>query len=740
MARHPWRAIVAWVVILLLAGAGAFWGYGQGGLFDRLENSVSLVPGTESDTVNKLTSADANGVSMTVVVDGLDLTTQATQVAEFVSAHRADLSGVTGVKSIVDPFQFPDPTLPQAQALFSSQQDGFIMALTLDPSLTSAEEKTAESAVGDAVDQFQTDLRASFPNASARVFSTQLLSSSIMDQVRSDLIRGETVGVPVALLLLIIVFGGVLAAGLPVVGALVAIGIGMGGLWAMTFATTVEAFTLNIASIIGLALSVDYGLLIVSRYREELAISLERYGYPPDGSRVPRKHAAQPVVKAAMEETVRTAGRTVFFSALTIAFAMCALLVMRAPMMRIIGASGIAVTLLAVLTATTLVPAIVVLMNRTLIKPSVITRIPGLRSVVKAVGDSASDTGFFSKLARSVHRHPWIIMLLMLIILATMASPLRDLQMRTAFTDYLPPNNPATQAYNIVQDNYPALVSPSIVVVADRPPDQVGDLYQHLTTLADASYVSQPSALTSDPNRSVISVRIDVDNQVGTEITQMVTDLRAYDAGFPIQVGGPAALQHDFVQSIVDRAPAALAIMVLAVFILMFLMTGSVIVPLKAVIINSLSLLASLGTTTFIFMNGYLGMPKVMGMETFILVCAVCFGFGLAMDYEVFLIARVKEFWDKGYANDEAVERGLQRSGRIITSAAAIIIAVFIGFSFGDMIPIKEIGVALAITVATDATLVRMLLVPATMTILGKWNWWAPKPLRWVHEKLHIVH
>jgi len=180
--------------------------------------------------------------------------------------------------------------------------------------------------------------------------------------------------------------------------------------------------------------------------------------------------------------------------------------------------------------------------------------------------------------------------------------------------------------------------------------------------------------------------------------------------------------------------------MICAVFILLFLMTGSLIVPIKALIINSLSLLASLGTTSFIFEHGLFGMPKVLGMETFIIVCGICFGFGLAMDYEVFLLARIKEFWDAGLPNDEAVEKGLQRSGRIITSAAAIIVAVFIGFTFGHMGAIKQIGVMLAITVLTDATLVRLLLVPSTMTILGKWNWWAPRPLRFVYEHMKIIH
>ena len=158
-------------------------------------------------------------------------------------------------------------------------------------------------------------------------------------------------------------------------------------------------------------------------------------------------------------------------------------------------------------------------------------------------------------------------------------------------------------------------------------------------------------------------------------------------------------------------------------------MTGSLVVPLKALIINSLSLIASLGITSWLFEHGHLGLPQTPGLQTFIVACLMAFGFGLVMDYEVFLLARITEYWEDGHDNDEAVARGLQRSGRIITSAAAIIIAVFLGFVSGEMISIKEIGVGLAIMVAVDATLVRLLLVPATMTVLGRWNWWAPGPL-----------
>lgn len=163
-------------------------------------------------------------------------------------------------------------------------------------------------------------------------------------------------------------------------------------------------------------------------------------------------------------------------------------------------------------------------------------------------------------------------------------------------------------------------------------------------------------------------------------------------------------------------------------------------VPIKAILLNGLSLVASLGLAIWIFENGYFGLQATPGLEAYVIAIALAFGFGLAMDYEVFLLARIKEYWDAGYSNDEAVERGLQRSGRIITSAAAIIIADFIGFVFGELVIVAQAGVTLAIIVAVDATIVRMLLVPATMTLLGHWNWWAPKPLVRLHQRFGITH
>ena len=732
VTRHPWAMIVVWALVSVVTMACAGWGFGSGGLFDRLSNPVSLVDGSESDTVYKLSSTDSAGEVIVALVDGVDLKQQENQTAlvAFMAQHRTDLATIDNVSSERDAFMvpsltdLPDLTDPNIMNLISAKQDGFVMIISLAADLSADAQKSAESAVNDVLSAFQQTMREQFPTATIRVISNTAMNDAVMDQIRADMISGESIGLPIAFVLLIIVFGGVLAAGMPIIAALVAIGTGMGLLWAVTFATDVPGFTINVASVIGISLSVDYGLIMVSRYREELGNALVRNGYTTDGSHVPKKSDARPIVCQAMDATIHTAGRTVIFSALTTALALCALLTMQASMLRVIGIAGIIVIVLALLAAVTLVPSIIVLLGRHLIRPSIIIFLPGLSHIIPSVSDVSSDHGVFSRLAHWVHKRPWPIMLVVALILVAMAYPLSSLQLRTDSSDYLPAGMPATQAYNTLQEDYPAMESSTIIIVADQSPDGTAELLNHLRGLQDLGYISQPAALGSDVQRCVIQVHINVGNQVGTEVTDMVKDLRNYDPGYPLMVGGPAALQYDFIQSILNRAPIAATILVLAVFLLMYLMTGSLIVPLKTMIINALSLVASLGMTSFIFMHGYLGMPKVMGIETFILVCGVCFGFGLAMDYEVFLVARIKEYWDAGYSNDEAVERGLQRSGRIITSAGAIIVAVFIGFTFGQMVPIKQIGVILAIMVVTDVTLVRMLLVPATMTILGKWNWW----------------
>jgi len=254
--------------------------------------------------------------------------------------------------------------------------------------------------------------------------------------------------------------------------------------------------------------------------------------------------------------------------------------------------------------------------------------------------------------------------------------------------------------------------------------------------------VPPPRAVTDQ--YSVINVYMVNPDPGSAEAKAVVSSVRGNRTEYQTWVTGQTAALVDFTAALAAQAPAAIAVVVLATFVLLFLLTGSILVPIKALLINIVSLGASLGVLVWVFQDGHgeslLGFKSTGGIETIIPILVVALGFGLAMDYEVFLLSRIKEFRDQGMTNNEAVVAGLQRSGRIITSAALIVVLVFSGFVAGELLVIKQTGVALAVAVTVDATLVRCLLVPATMTLLGEWNWWAPAPLRRLHNRLGLRH
>ena len=727
VSRHPVVVLAVWALLLTVMTGLAFQGLGAGGLFERLASAEATTPDTDSHVVYSMTRTDGEGgESITVVVSGVDVAGDPASAAAAASAVRGELAGLDGVASVTDAFTMPDPASQQARALLSADGDGFV---ELDEGLDDRASQTANDRVAEtARDACLDALRAHDAGADAHAVSATLISDSITGLVEKDLVRGESVSLPVALVLLVIVFGGLLAAGLPLIGAIVSILVGMGALWCLTFVLDINSFTLNVISIIGLALSIDYGLLLVSRYREEMAARLA-------GAEPPRGAVMGGLVRQVVVRTVATAGRTVSFSALTIACSIAGLFVMRSPVLRTIAAGAVVVTLLAVTCTLTLVPAVITLLGRRLVRPSALSRVPGVRRVLAAVGDSSSDDGVFSRLSRRVVAHPWAVMVVIVALLALMATPVGSLRVRSNFTEYMPANSSVRTGYDIVQDDYPALATPTISIVAQTDTTGAAGLVSDIRAMDDVTHVTA-APLPGHEDMTLISVLMDVDDPVGQQAVDAVDRIRAMTADHPFWVGGAAAQQTDFINSIEQGAPWAALIIVVAVLVLLFCMTGSLVVPLKALVINGFSLVASLGATAWLFEGGHLGLPRTPGLQTFIVACLAAFGFGLAMDYEVFLLARISEYWRAGYDNDEAVARGLQRSGRIITSAAAIIIAVFLGFVSGEMISIKELGVGLTIMVAADATLVRLLLVPATMTVLGQWNWWAPKPLAGLYAYL----
>jgi RND superfamily putative drug exporter len=365
--------------------------------------------------------------------------------------------------------------------------------------------------------------------------------------------------------------------------------------------------------------------------------------------------------------------------------------------------------------------------------------VPGLGTLAERFGDVPPAEGFFSRLARGVQRHPWLVSLGVLVVLLAAAAPVLQLQLRSSGVELLPVDNPERVFYDTLAEEFPASQGAAVQVVADTGAAEAQRWSAGLTALQGVSSVDP---LREVGGYQVVGLRVAGQDPAGEVATEVVRSLREDRPDFPTWVTGQAAEQLDFTASLAERAPWAVGLVVLATFVLLFLMTGSVLVPAKALLMNVVSLGASLGVVVWGFQEGNLAglldFTSTDAVETVIPPLALAFGFGLAMDYEVFLLSRIKELRDTGLANDEAVVAGLQRSGRIITSAALIVVIVFCGFVAGDLLVIKQTGVALAVAVAVDATLVRVLLVPATMTLLGDWNWWAPGPLRRLHSRIGL--
>ncbi len=546
---------------------------------------------------------------------------------------------------------------------------------------------------------------------------------------------GEAIAIPLALLVMVLVFGGFLAASTPIAGAIASIAGGFAVVYGFTFIQHIDSAAQNVVTVLGIGLCIDYGLLIVSRFREEATRAIAAKDADARGT--------------ALTRTMETAGRTVFFSGVTVAIAVSGLLYFTPEFLTGFGGASLGVVVTAVAAAMTLVPAIAYLYGERIVRPGVLRKVPGIRRVLASTSDVERDEGMFSRLAARVQRRPWVVLVAALAILLTLATPALSLTLRNSEGETLPSDDADRIYLSAFEDRYPALAAGTVEnapihVMADASAADFNAWSSAVLGVDGVTSVTPGLELPTAPGVVFAGVEITARDEGSPEAVNIVHSLRELDAPFRVYVGGQAANQVDFIKAIRDGLPIALGVVVAATFVLLFLMTGSLLVPVKALLTNMMSLTASVGIMVTIFQYGWfdsvLKIDSLGGIETYVVVLIASFGFGLAMDYEVFLLARIKELVDRGVPNDEAVRLGLQRSGRIITSAAAIIILVFLGFAAGKVLIIKEIGVGLAIAVFLDATLVRMLLVPATMTLLGKWNWWAPKPLRSLYARMSITH
>jgi uncharacterized membrane protein YdfJ with MMPL/SSD domain len=526
-------------------------------------------------------------------------------------------------------------------------------------------------------------------------------------QATNDLGFAELLAFPLLALLAFLIFRGI--------AALLPLGVGITSVLASLLALRLinagfplSSFALNVVVGLGLGLSIDYSLILVSRFREELS----RGAGTAD----------------AITATFQTAGRTVIFSALTVAAAMASLTVFPLRFLQSIGIGGAVVALSAATTSLLLLPALFVLLGARLGKAK----------------PAPSGQGFWYRLARGVMRHPGIIATTTITGLILLAVPTLSIKWTGVDASVLPTSQSSRVVADTITHDYPANNANPTFIAVTAPPNAGPQLatYAHkLAGLPDVSSVSTPRRLSSDTwqfNLATTGAPISGPAQTA------LNDIRALPDPYPVAVGGQAAEFHDQQSSIAASLSIGIAILALSTLIILWLMTGSIILPIKALAMNALTVGASLGLLVIVFQHGRLTGPLAYtsqgGIEAtdFLVLAAIVFG--LSTDYGVFLLTRIKEAHDQGQPNRDAVATGLQHTGRVVT-AGAIMIAVALGaFGTSHVVFLKELGLGTAAAVLIDAFIIRALLVPALMALLEDWNWWSPAPLRRLHNRLTSGH
>src|SRR2546425_7499142 len=591
------------------------------------------------------------------------------------------------------------------------------------------------------------------PDLQTRIGGGPVFFADIQLVSERDLRRAEILAFPFALIALLLVFRSLVAAILPALVGGSAVIVTLALIFGLGHLTTLSIFVLNITTLFGLGLGVDYSLFIVSRFREELA------------------HGSN--VEEAVATTVATAGRAVTFSGLTVSIGLLGLVFFRINMLRSVGLGGVLVVLIAVFAAITLLPAVLAIIGTRVNAFPVRIPNPWRRKRGRTIPDGSANTdpqyGFWYRLSQLVMRYPVRIFVPVLLILIMLGLPFLEVRFSAPDASILPADVPSRAAYDLLASRFNSRETTPILLAVQTKgdvltPANIRNLYCYVRRIeADPRVARVDSIVSADPrftleqyellyahpqlvadpyltaflktsvagDTTMISVisKYGMLDQHSQELVQTIRNTHPGN-GITVLVDGGTAGNIDYVHSLYTDFPMAVLIVSITTYIVLLLFFRSLFLPLKAILMNTLSILASYGALVVIFQNGFmhqaLGFTPLGFVEASSPILLFCTLFGLSMDYEVFLLSRIQEaYWQTG-DNAKAVALGLQRSGRIITSAALIVIVVSACFATADMILVKALGLGMALAVAIDATLVRGLLVPATMRLLGDWNWWLP--------------
>ena len=541
----------------------------------------------------------------------------------------------------------------------------------------------------------------------------------VNEQIEQDLARAETLSAPILLVLLVLVFGSLAAASLPLAIGLIAILGAFTTLNVISQFTDVSVYSINIVIMLGLGLAIDYALFIVSRFREEM----RALGNTRD------------VVPAALGRTMVTAGRTVLVSGVIVAVSLASLLFFSQGFLQSMGYGAIAAVLVALIAALTVLPALLALLG---------PRVDALRIRRRrrtSSDEAGEENGVWARLARAVMRRPGIIAASTTALLIVLALPFLNIAWGGVDYRVLPEGTESRIAGERISTDFPLASTSNLdVVVTGVSGDDIERYAQQLGSLDGATGARVVG--TAD-GTTLVSVGLpgDPSAEPAQQLVGAVRDVPVPD-GAEVLVGGAAAAQADTLASLGERLPWAAAFVIIVTMVLLFLAFGSLLLPVKAVIMAALSLSAMFGVIVWVFQEGNLaswfGVTPTGAIEATQPVIMVAIAFGLSMDYEVFLLSRIREEWDRTHDNTRAVAIGLQRTGRIITSAALLLVVVIGAFATSGISFITMIGVGLAFAILLDATVIRGLLVPATMRLLGRANWWAPRPLLRAWERFGI--
>lgn len=686
-------------------------------LFDKMQGGGYIDPGSESSqaaTVLRETFGQAtpNFALLVQTRDSVDDEASATAATKLVT----ELTSAAGVAGVTSYWTDKSPGLRSTDGT-----RGLIMAGVL------GEEAEVQKRVGDLAKRFG----GTHGPLEVRVGGYAMLLHETVEQSQKDVVLGESIAFPLTLVALLLVFGGLVAASLPLAVAMATVLITAGALSLIASVTDLAASATDVATLLGLGLAIDYSLLIISRYRDELVAG------------------QQPA--AAVVETMRSAGRTVVFSAVTVAVALSGLLFFPLPAVRSMGYAGLAVAVIAATVALTVLPAILFLLG---------TRIDSgrlwwfLRAARPAAGEGA-----WHRLARFVMMRPVPIGVAVIGLLLVLGAPFLGVNLGFPDERSLPESMNNRQITETIQRDFAATEQNGLFAVLPESAYSAAGLDAYARKLSKIENVHRVDTATgsyshggllaaptpaNDRFRAVNAAYLAVvpDTTDPVVLDRIAGDVRATPAATPVLVGGVAAANADAIGSVISALPYALAFVVPILLVVLFVLTGSAVLPLLAVVLSVLSLTATFGALVWSFQDGHLsgllGFTVTDDLPPTVPVMLFGVAFGLAMDYQVFLLARIREEYRRTRSNALAITSGLERIGRIVTAAAVLISLVFLGFLASDITFMKAFGIGLPLAVLVDATLVRGFLLPAAMELLGDWNWYAPEPLRKLYRRFGI--